>query len=279
MAHRLRCGGNSAARTGRTHGFKLSQFRHWRQCNPGKCETPGTRRQEKPNGRQLGVVCIALVRSGLYGGRVGIRLTTSSHAILGLLSIAPMSGYDLFQAVERSVGRFWPISKSQVYAELPRLESAGLIQGTDVHQERLPDKRVFRLTEAGEVALDAWLEDSELEVPQFRVPFLLKTLFGHRRQPADTAALLRAVQGEAAAAAGQYQEFLELLNSVPDSAYARVTVLFGLRVAEAMASWAREAMALLPERAHRIDPRREPRDATAMFRAAPAVRRQEGLAV
>ena len=81
---------------------------------------------------------------------MGTKLTTSSHAVLGLLSIVPMSGYDLFQAVERSVGRFWPISKSQVYAELPRLESAGLIQGTDVHQERLPDKRVFRLTEAGE---------------------------------------------------------------------------------------------------------------------------------
>jgi hypothetical protein len=52
-----------------------------------------------------------------------------------------------------------------------------------------------------------------------------------------------------------------------------VTVLFGLRVAEAVAAWAQEAQSLLPERAHRIDPRREPRLATEMFRAAPAVRR------
>lgn len=204
---------------------------------------------------------------------MGITLRTSSHAILGLLSIAPMSGYDLFQAVERSVGRFWPISKSQVYAELGRLEPAGLIQGTDVHQENLPDKRVFRLTEAGEAALDAWLENGELEEPQFRVPFLLKTLFGHRRAPGGTAMLLHAVEDEASAQAGQYRGFLELLGPVPESAYARVTVLFGLRMAEAMASWAGEARALLPERSGRIDPRREPRAATAMFRAAPAVRR------
>jgi len=204
---------------------------------------------------------------------VGIKLRTSSHAILGLLSIAPMSGYDLFQAVERSVGRFWPVSKSQVYAELARLEPAGLIQGTDVHQERLPDKRVFRLTEAGDEALDSWLENDELEEPQFRVAFLLKILFGHRRPPGDTARLLRVVGQEAAAEAGQYQEFSKLLDSVPDSAYARVTVLFGLRVAEAVAAWAQEAQSLLPERAHRIDPRREPRLATEMFRAAPAVRR------
>ena len=133
---------------------------------------------------------------------VGARLTTSSRAILGLLSLAPMSGYDLFQAVERSVGRFWSISKSQVYSELARLEPLGLIQGADVPQERLPDKRVFRLTEAGEVCLDEWLDHGELEDPQFRVPFLLKILFGHRRQPGDTAALLRAVQDEAAGRPG-----------------------------------------------------------------------------
>jgi DNA-binding PadR family transcriptional regulator len=126
---------------------------------------------------------------------VELRLTTSSHAILGLLSIAPMSGYDLFQAVERSVGRFWPISRSQVYAELARLEPLGLVQGTDVPQERLPDKRVFQLTMAGEEALDAWLGHGELEHPQFRISFLLKILFGHRRQPGDNALLLQVVQG------------------------------------------------------------------------------------
>jgi DNA-binding PadR family transcriptional regulator len=180
-----------------------------------------------------------------------------------------MSGYDLFQAVERSVGRFWPISKSQVYAELARLEPLGLVQGTDVPQEQLPDKRVFQLTGAGEEALDAWLGHGELEHPQFRMSFLLKILFGHRRQPGDNARLLRVVQDEAADQASKYTGFLELLGSVPDSAYAQVTVLFGLRMAEAIASWAEEARDLLPERAFQIDPRREPKVATAMFRAAP----------
>jgi PadR family transcriptional regulator, regulatory protein AphA len=104
------------------------------------------------------------------------RLTTNSHAILGLLSITPMSGYDLHLAVERAVGRFWPISKSQVYAELSRLQSLGLIEGSEVWQRALPDKRVFRLTEAGEQALDAWLADGQHADPQFRIPFLLKVL-------------------------------------------------------------------------------------------------------
>jgi len=208
---------------------------------------------------------------------VKIRLTVTSHAILGLLSIVPMSGYDLFQAVDRSVSRFWPISKSQVYAELARLEPLGLIEGTDVPQERLPDKRVFRLTEAGEQALDAWLGNGEIEELQFRIPFLLKVLFGHRRPPRDTAGLLQLVGDEAADEARRYSDYTELLGSAPDAAYARVAVLFGLRMAEAIAAWAEEAEALLPERARRIDPRRrEPETAPALFRALPARQRGRG---
>jgi PadR family transcriptional regulator AphA len=196
---------------------------------------------------------------------------------LGLLSIAPMSGYVLFQAVDRSVSRFWPISKSQVYAELARLEPLGLIEGTDVPQERLPDKRVFRLTEAGEQALDAWLGNGEVEDVQFRIPFLLKALFGHRRPPQDTVKLLQVVGDEAADEARRYSDFAELLGSAPEAAYARVAVLFGLRMAEAIAAWAEEARDLLPERAYRIDPRREdPKTAPAMFGALPARQRGRG---
>ena len=198
------------------------------------------------------------------------RLGTTSHAILGLLSITPMSGYDLFQAVDRSVSRFWPISKSQVYAELARLETIELIDGTDVPQERLPDKRVFRLTDAGEQALDAWLDDGELEDMQLRIPFLLKAFFGHRRSPQHTAALLEIVRDEAADEAAQYAGFLKMLADAPDCEYARIVVLFGLKMAEAFVAWAEEARALLPAHEHRVDPRRpDPKTAPALFRAAP----------
>src|SRR5947209_9002346 len=136
------------------------------------------------------IVHIDLVHAGLYDAAVA--LTTTSYAVLGLLSIAPMSGYDLHQAVDRSVRHLWPVSKSQVYAELARLEPLGLIRGTDVPQERLPDKRVFRLTDVGEEELDQWLQESDLEPPQFRLPFLLRTLFGHRLRSERTAELLDA---------------------------------------------------------------------------------------
>jgi PadR family transcriptional regulator, regulatory protein AphA len=200
---------------------------------------------------------------------VTARLTTTSQAILGLLSILPMSGYDLAQAAERSVGQFWPISKSQVYAELARLEPLGLVQGTEIVQDRRPDKRLFHLTEQGEDVLDAWLESGEMEAPRFRLPFLLKIFLGHRLAPERTARLLQGVRTGARAEADELGALLAIMDH-PDAAYARMTVSFAVRVAEAIAAWAQDAEASLPSGRRPIDPRRAGSvTAEALFRSAP----------
>src|SRR3954462_13599697 len=111
------------------------------------------------------------------------RLTTTSYAILGLLSFARMSGYDLAAAAERSVGHFWPISKTQVYAELRRLAAAGLAHGTQAETSGGPAKTMYELTPAGEEALDAWLAEPAVDRMGLRAPVLLKLLLGHRGAP------------------------------------------------------------------------------------------------
>lgn len=196
-------------------------------------------------------------------------MTSTSRAILGLLSIVPMSGYDLAQAADAAVGRFWPVSKSQVYAELARLEPLGLVQGTEIAQDRRPDKRVFRLTEPGEEALDAWLESDDLAAPRFRLPFLLKIFLGHRAAPERSAALLQEVRDRALAEVQQLEALLAILDH-PDAAYARLTVSYLLRMAETTAAWAQDAQAGLPPGRISIDPRRGSSTvAAAIFRAVP----------
>lgn len=196
-------------------------------------------------------------------------MTPTSQAILGLLSIVPMSGYDLAQAAERSVGRFWPVSKSQVYAELARLEPLGLVRGTEIAQDRRPDKRVFRLTERGEAALDSWVESDDLAAPRFRLPFLLKIFLGHRTDPGHLARLLREVRTGALAQVKQLEALMDVLDH-RDAAYARLTVLFLLRLAETTAAWAQEAQDALPAGRIGIDPRRASSTvAAAMFSAVP----------
>src|SRR5258708_12533517 len=126
-----------------------------------------------------------------------------------------MSGYDLAQAAERSVGRFWPISKSQVYAELARLEPLGLVQGTEIAQDRRPDKRLFHLTERGEQVLDSWLESDDLAAPRFRLPFLIKIFLGHRTAPRHSAELLQEVRAGALAQPEELAALLPLIAHPP----------------------------------------------------------------
>ena len=54
------------------------------------------------------------------------RLTPTSYIVLGLLEAAgEATPYDLKRAVGTSVGNFWSLQHSQLYAEPARLASAG----------------------------------------------------------------------------------------------------------------------------------------------------------
>src|ERR671919_173238 len=113
-----------------------------------------------------------------------VQLPPTSYAVLGLLSRrGPMSGYDLTAYADRSVAHFWPISRSLIYRESARLERLGLVRGSDVAQERLPDKRIYEVTEEGRRALDRWLGEASFEPDRGRSSFLLMFFFGERMRP------------------------------------------------------------------------------------------------
>jgi DNA-binding PadR family transcriptional regulator len=192
---------------------------------------------------------------------------------MALLSFAPMSGYELARAADRSISRFWPISKPQVYSELQRLEALGLLEATDVVQDKLPDKRVFRLTGAGERALERWLTDEGLEASRFRVPFLVKVLIGHRAGAERMRALLADYRAAVEDEHRALEELDELLQQTPEAFYARATVLFGLKVSAAIAEWAQEVEQLTPDEAIHIDPRRRhAENALSLLASLPARR-------
>jgi DNA-binding PadR family transcriptional regulator len=95
--------------------------------------------------------------------------------ILGLLSYAPMSGYDMKQAVERSTRFFWAASYGQIYPELRRLEAQGLIEGEDKPNGGRT-RRVYRLTKTGRQALVDWLLGSTTGI-ELRDESLLRLFF------------------------------------------------------------------------------------------------------
>ena len=106
-----------------------------------------------------------------------IELTPTSYIVLGLLSIlGEASPYDLKQTAPASVGQFWTLPHSQIYAEPARLARAGYLTET---QERGGRRRKrYSLSDRGRKALDDWLVVLTPEPYVLRDVALLKLFFG-----------------------------------------------------------------------------------------------------
>lgn len=75
------------------------------------------------------------------------------NAILAALTTGEFSGYDLAKRFNVTVANYWTASPQQLYRELDKLESAGLVEARVVEQDKRPNKRMFSLTDAGREAL------------------------------------------------------------------------------------------------------------------------------
>ena len=72
------------------------------------------------------------------------------HAVLALLADEPAHGYEIKRALEERFGTvIAPLNAGQVYTTLQRLQRDDLVADDAVAQSGRPDKRVYRLTEAG----------------------------------------------------------------------------------------------------------------------------------
>ncbi len=175
-------------------------------------------------------------------------LPVSAFAVLGLLSQSPASGYALAQQVDGAISNFWPMSKSNVYAELVRLERLGLVEASDVSQEKLPNKRVFLLTDAGVETLDAWLREPTFRKERRKNSLLVKMLFADRLTDEQVVGLVEATHREAAAERARLAAIVDQLDHLPTAYWIRSTAVFGLRHAEATMLWAEEMRSRLNQK-------------------------------
>ncbi len=101
---------------------------------------------------------------------------TLRYIILGLLGARPMSGYDIKQAFDRALASYWNAGNSQIYTTLKNLSDAKLVEAEVIVQKSRPNRKVYRLTNAGETELDRWLQE---DVPErfSKDDFLTKLFF------------------------------------------------------------------------------------------------------
>jgi DNA-binding PadR family transcriptional regulator len=136
-------------------------------------------------------------------------LSPTARVILGLLAWGPRTGYEIKQVTDRSTRFFWGASYGQIYPELRRLETAGLVESREEPRGRVP-RRIYSLTSAGRTALDGWLAGSD-DHYEVRDEGLLKLFFGDlmpKEQLLELVRRRRAWHAETAALFGRMRDEL-----------------------------------------------------------------------
>jgi DNA-binding PadR family transcriptional regulator len=171
-----------------------------------------------------------------------MELSATGKVILGMLAARPRSGYEIKQLVDSSARFFWAASYGQIYPELKKLETAGLITGDDSSTGARP-RTTFRLTAEGKRAAREWIAEPQ-EVLETRDEGLLKLFFAGSIEPKRAAEIARERAAISKAKATQLRAIAEQVDQTgkPEGPDARpdagsMTVLrYGIEASE----WAAE---------------------------------------
>jgi PadR family transcriptional regulator, regulatory protein AphA len=122
--------------------------------------------------------------------------TTTSYAILGLLSVRQWSTYELAKQVRRSLRWFWPRTERKIYDEPKRLVADGLATATRQYTGQRP-RTVYGITNQGRDELSRWL-DRPPATRSVEFEGMLKLFFADAGSLDQLAATLTAIERDAA---------------------------------------------------------------------------------
>ena len=163
-------------------------------------------------------------------------LSPTARVILGLLAWQPHTGYEIKQITDRSTRFFWGASYGQIYPELRRLETDGLVESREEPRGRVP-RRVFSLTDAGRDALHAWFEEPD-EAYEVRDEGLLKLFFSDLMSAEQRLDLIRRRQAWYEESATMFRRIGDELGELDESSGA--VLRYGIELMEWDASWWRD---------------------------------------
>lgn len=83
-------------------------------------------------------------------------VTTTAHAILGVLAIKPRTAYELATEMRHCFEYFWPRADARVYADAKELAARGLVSERKTYVGRRP-RTTYTITAKGRRALQRWL--------------------------------------------------------------------------------------------------------------------------
>lgn len=183
------------------------------------------------------------------------RISRTRFAILGMLMTGPKSGYDLKRDFEEQISHFWNESLGQIYPALHRMQDEGLVSVRTQRARRRPDRKVYRITQAGEEAFRDWLAQPAA-ASSVRNELLLKVFFGPEMSPAQVLDHIDRFESKQRELGALYQLFEKEIDqrtvSPERKLYWRLAVSSGRHINRARLSWCREARAAVKEFAGEI---------------------------
>jgi PadR family transcriptional regulator, regulatory protein AphA len=186
------------------------------------------------------------------------------NALLALLTVEPMTGYDLAKRFGSSVGNVWHAPDSQIYPELRRMLQDRLLEAEEVPWGTKGRKIEYTITEHGREAFRAWM-DSDLQWTRERDPMHLRAAYFEFAAPERAREQLTAYIGHHRQIRGLWQQQIDeisagtsamlnrRLETVPAAGHRRTTAFKrftyeGLVArADAEIAWAERGLALLDE--------------------------------
>ena len=165
------------------------------------------------------------------------------HAVLGLLSIEPGTGYELTQRFDISLRNAWHASHSQIYPELAKLEAAGM---AEVIEEGARRSRTWAVTDAGRQELRRWLTETEPSRVQ-RSETGLRWFLAFLLEPGERRAVLERELVNAEQVVGELRELMARVEAGGGAAFGPLIDL-GVRVDSVMVAWLQEQIDALTPR-------------------------------
>ncbi len=119
-------------------------------------------------------------------------LTSTSYAILGLLSLRSWTPYELAKQMDRALGKFWPRAESKLYEEPKKLVAHGLATATKETQGQRP-RTVYSITAKGRRAMREWMP-TPAAGPVLEFEGLLKVFFAEHGTKDDVLGVIGAAR-------------------------------------------------------------------------------------
>ena len=173
---------------------------------------------------------------------------SSRYAILGLLSLKPLSGYGLRQLAQQSIGHFWSESYGQIYPTLKQLVKEGLATARTEQTKGKPDRHVYSITANGLKELQSWLKvPTGRENP--RSELLLKLFFSGRVPLPESIQHVNRYRAEHQRLLQIYDQTEKQLKKAhsrnPDLFFWLITISFGRHRSQAYVDWCDETLKVL----------------------------------